>query len=570
MGVMTTGLARIAPAFHPPVMPQLTEATVTAAGLPVEPFVTMHVELLRVTPKGKWHVPGTDTHRCTHVTRVFGYRPASLPVQQVSVLGEHDLCGSCAHQVRVPGPAGALYMAAGLIVAATQWVAELERLAPSMGWLDVARWSRQTPFGPPDPIPALLAGLKGARGIARHRAAAVTAWDRLRQRTDAAMAVARQAAGPPGLRVLAARARDLLLRDRTTLGEAQILEAIVGGARRVLYEPELPRHALDAWLKAVAADGDLIAGHRAMLAAVETRLGNAEVRDVSLLPAPALTAATGHASPAAWAAVEFQLVRRHVVDGWCTRLAAALHDGHLHSGDGDQLLLVVGWPIINEPDREVAYLTQYPVLASAVLTTRYRNPSPSTQIVPWAVVLRVPAFAAGHAPAHRSNYLHAEAGLVLPADIPVDDRDVRALLRSAAGYLPGDSTNDPSGPLPDVAAWRAGSGPATDLREWAAEHGDYHWHLPQRWRWIPAEDHRTSGPGSAQLLQQLCQALQRHTVVLVIAAGEPGALDQVELVVSPDAVDPGTGALTYRPYNLPGCPTVTVPWRRIVALYDAW
>ncbi|MEV6927570.1 hypothetical protein AB0M46_24130 [Dactylosporangium sp. NPDC051485] len=570
MAVTTTGSARIAPAFRPPVLPQLTEATVTAAGLPAEPFAAMHLDLVRVSPKGKWHAPGTDTHRCTHVTRVFGYRPVGLPVQQVSVLGEHDLCSSCAHQLRVPGPAGALHITAGLIVAAAQWVAEFERLAPAMGWLDVARWSRQTPFDPPDPIPALLAGLKGARGFAAHRAAAVTAWDRLRRRADAAVAVARQAAGPPGLRVLAARARDLLLRDRATLDEAHILEAIAGGARRMLYEPELSRHALDAWLQAVAADGDLTAGHAAMLAAVETRLGNAEVRDVSLLPTQALTAATGHASPAAWAAAEYRLVRRHVVDAWCTRLAAALHDGHLHSGDGDQLLLVAGWPIINDPDREVAYLTQYPVLASAVVATRYRNPIPPPQTVPQAVVLRVPVFAAGHAAAHRSNYLHAEAGGVVPAGTPVEDRAVRALLRSAAGYLPQDSTGDPDGPLPAVVAWRAGSAPATDLRAWATERDGHHWHLPQRWRWIPAEDHQTSGPGSGQILQQLCQALQHYTAVLVLAAGEPDALDQVELVVSPEAVDPDTGALTYRPHDLPGCPTVTVPWRRIVAVHDAW
>lgn len=115
-----------------------------------------------------------------------------------------------------------------------------------------------------------------------------------------------------------------------------------------------------------------------------------------------------------------------------------------------------------------------------------------------------------------------------------------------------------------------GPGPATDLRAWATEHDGHHWHLPQRWRWIPAEDHHTSGPGSAQILQQLCQALHHYTAVLVLAAGEPDALDRVELVVSPEAVDPDTGALTYRPHDLPGCPTITVPWRRIVAVHDAW
>ncbi|WP_433221440.1 hypothetical protein ACQP00_20645 [Dactylosporangium sp. CS-047395] len=306
-----------------------------------------------------------------------------------------------------------------------------------------------------------------------------------------------------------------------------------------------------------------------MFAAVEARLGEAEVRDVSLLPVPPLTAAAGHASPAAWAAAEYQLLRTHVVDIWSSRLAAALHDGHLSSGDGEQLLLIVGWPIVNEPDREIAYPTQYPVLADAVVATRYSTPIPAPQAIPQAisqaVVLRVPASAAGHAVAHRSDYLHAVPGASVATGAVVHDRDVRVLLRSAAGYLPHDDVGDPAGPLAPVAAWRAAAGPATDLRAWATEHGGHHWNLPQRWRWIPADTPRTGGLGSAALLQQLCQALRSSAVVLVLAAGEHDALDRVELLVCPEAVDPDTGALTYRPHDLPGCPTITVPWRRIIA-----
>lgn len=251
------------------------------------------------------------------------------------------------------------------------------------------------------------------------------------------------------------------------------------------------------------------------------------------------------------------------------RLRAALHDGQAHCGNGEQLLLVAGWPITSEPDREVAYLTQYPVLAQAVITGRYRHPQPSLQRIPWAVVLRVPAFAAGHAAAHHSDYLYAKPGAVVPGDT-VDERDIRALLRPAAGYLPEDCAGDGTGPLPPVTAWRADAGPGDDLRQWAREHGDYHWHLPQRWTWIPADDPHPAGPGSAQMLQQLCRALHRHTVVLVTAAGEADALQRLELLVSPQAVDPDTAALTYRPYDLPDCPTVTVPWRRIIGLHDAW
>jgi len=48
----------------------------------------------------------------------------------------------------------------------------------------------------------------------------------------------------------------------------------------VYGKPALAPLAFDAWLRAVAADGDLAAGHTAMLDAVEGRLGAAEVRDV--------------------------------------------------------------------------------------------------------------------------------------------------------------------------------------------------------------------------------------------------------------------------------------------------
>jgi hypothetical protein len=125
--------------------------------------------VLRTSPKGKWHVSGPDTDRCPYVARVFGYHPADLPTQPVAVLGEYDWCSHCVHRVGLPGPAGTLYTVAGPIVAAAEWVTALEEQAPGMDWLEVARWTCRTPFGAPDPMPDLLAGLSGARGWARHR-----------------------------------------------------------------------------------------------------------------------------------------------------------------------------------------------------------------------------------------------------------------------------------------------------------------------------------------------------------------------------------------------------------------
>lgn len=132
MTAATIGSARIAPAFHPPAVPTLTEQSLAAVGLPLEPFAQMTIELVRASAKGKWHVPGTGIGRCSHLTRAFGYGPASLPEQQVNVLGELDMCSACAGGVRLPGPAGALHVAAGLVVATATWVTELERLAGAM------------------------------------------------------------------------------------------------------------------------------------------------------------------------------------------------------------------------------------------------------------------------------------------------------------------------------------------------------------------------------------------------------------------------------------------------------
>src|SRR6266545_2401393 len=442
MGVAVAGPARTGPYFAAPTAPTLTAEALARVGLSAQPFAALTIDVVRTSPKGKWHVPGEGLNRCQHLTRAYGYHATAraLPVQPVSVLGDYDFCRWCAHRVTPPGPVAVLYAAARWIVAASAWVADLETRAPGMDWLDVARWSARTPFEP-DPVTDLLAGLAGARGWARHRLAAHGVWTTLRERADAAFATGRQAAGPPGLRALAARARDLLSADAGTRCEAHLIEAIGGVDRRDIWRPDLFAQALDAWLSALAADGDARTGHTAMSAAVEARYGNAPVRDVSLLPDPALTPPDGHTSPAGWAAAEYTAVHRRLVAGWCTRLNTLLHEAP--DRDAHRLLLVAGWPITSSRDREVAYLTRYPVLDRAVAA----DPDPA---------------------------------------------QVRELLRRAAGFLSADTSLDPDA-LPQVAGWRAETGRPTDLRGWIVD-GGHGWNLPARWRWIPDRaDGRAAG-----------------------------------------------------------------------------
>src|SRR6266545_2248654 len=230
MGVAVAGPARTGPYFAAPTAPTLTAEALARVGLSAQPFAALTIDVVRTSPKGKWHVPGEGLNRCQHLTRAYGYHATAraLPVQPVSVLGDYDFCRWCAHRVTPPGPVAVLYAAARWIVAASAWVADLETRAPGMDWLDVARWSARTPFEP-DPVTDLLAGLAGARG-----------W-----------------------------ARDLLSADAGTRCEAHLIEAIGGVDRRDIWRPDLFAQALDAWLSALAADGDARTGHTAMSAAVE-------------------------------------------------------------------------------------------------------------------------------------------------------------------------------------------------------------------------------------------------------------------------------------------------------------
>src|SRR5205814_1367300 len=68
---------------------------------------------------------------------------------------------------------------------------------------------------------------------------------------------------------------------------------------------------------------------------------------------------------------------------WCARLTAVLHTPP--DGDTRRLLLVAGWPITSSRDKEVAYLTQYPVLDRAVAAGRDPVGYPTPEQVPWVV-----------------------------------------------------------------------------------------------------------------------------------------------------------------------------------------
>jgi hypothetical protein len=207
-----------------------------------------------------------------------------------------------------------------------------------------------------------------------------------------------------------------------------------------------------------------------------------------------------------------------------------------------------------------------------VITARDIDPVPAPDEIPWAVVLRVPAFAAEHAAAHRSDHLSARAGgTTLTRGQPADPRELRDLLRVAARYLAADAEEDPSTGLPAVVDWRAGVYHRTDLDAWASA-GGHIWDLPPRWQWIPNEATDSDGPNGTATLSHLVHGLRQRgePAVLHLAAGQPDALNPVDVVVHPRTIETGPSGvnLVYAPWSLPNCPTVRVPIHRIIAISD--
>jgi hypothetical protein len=542
------------------------------AGLPSERLARVLVNLVRLSQTGKWHVaPVTDRAwaRCSHLSRAV-YDGRALPVQRVSLLGGYDLCGVCAARLEVPGPAGAYLAVSRLIVAAGAWVDALEKAAPAADWLAYARWTALTPFSRSAVMPALIAALKGARGWTDCRAAAQTAWQRLRQRADAGWETARQAAGPPGLRVHAARARDRAGADRVTREESQLIAAIATRPDPWQYSicPDPWDAASSAWLAAVSADGDVNAARTAMLVAVEKHYGHAQVRDVALLPSPAIAPGAAYCSPAMWAQAEYRLLRHAIVAGWCNRLEAGLAPTQHESSDQWRLLLVTGWPLTHEPDREIAYLAQYPELARATDLTRDRSYGQAHP--PWAVVLHVPGFAAEHALTHRSDYHSAVAGPVVPAGSQPGLADVRALLRRACYYVAEDAADDPGQPLPWVAAQRdefRRRSYRTDFASWI-DSGAKAWDLPSGWSWIPGPDDGTDGASScAEILPHLHAAFSHHPLRLYLAAGPHDSLQRAEMRARLQDVNSGTRSFSYvADQDMAADLPTTVPFRRLIAV----
>lgn len=324
------------------------------------------------------------------------------------------------------------------ILAARAWTQAFEAGAPAAGWPAYARWTARTPFTG-EGVLVTITELARDPVRAATSAAATRVWQQLWSRTEAARQRARQSAGPPGLRAHAAAACALVAAQQVTFTENELIGAISERPRRRGRPVPAPAWgaASRAWTGAFSLDADLAAARTALTEAIEQIYGTAPVRDIALLPSPAITAGEGFSSPAAWAQAEYRALRQAVALGWCQRLDAALAQVEPEAADVPgkwRLPLITGWPLVAERDRELAYLACYPEMGR-VQTTAAAS-SDQDQLPKVTVLLHVPGFAAQHAAAHRSPHFTALAGPVIPASSAPSPAQVRDLIRRASTIYP--------------------------------------------------------------------------------------------------------------------------------------
>ena len=550
----------------------VTAEEIRAAGMNPAPLETVTVPLTRLTAAGKWHVQPAAVRawgsHCPHLDRAAGYgrNRLDLPAADMPVLAHYDLCMRCAAAFEPRGPAGAYWRAAVLLVRAAAWVAQLEQVARAADWLDYSRWTAVTPFGPPDLMDQSLDRLKGARGWAAPRADARNAWLRLHQRAEAAWQEARTTAGPPGFRVRAASARDELSRCPDIRRQSLALAAITGDTLPACPDPWASSSR--AWLRAAAEDGPGADARAALAKALDDLLGGRPVRDVSLLPCPPSATGGLFCSPAQWAQHEFRTLLARVAAVWAGRLETALeaydHDRH---ADAQRLLLVIGWPLLSSAVSDIAYITQFPQLASGPVFTggRYSDHGrPAT-----AVVLRVPAWAAHHA-----GMSMAGCHDFISAAAPAGNRDQElraawALLRQHSSlFVAQEAVDDPPG-LPEAtvraraAARRRACRP--EFEAWCRL-GTGDSYPPGNWIWVPGDSPADAAADGA-VLGRLAE-VWRLTVEITVMAGPGGELTEETFPAYLADVDAPSGVLRYQTELDDDAPAYDIPLRRLVKIAE--
>ena len=294
------------------------------AGLPGGPLAAVRLDVVRITPTGKWHpvLPGGPGAGCARVRRAVD-EGRTLVRRQAGLLTGLGLCRACAAQIRPPGRAGAYLDLARHIIAARAWTQELEEAAPHADWPACVRWTARTPFARQNVL-ALLHTLGGDPDWQLARNAATAAWQQLWARANAAHAQGRLAAGPPGLRAHAAAARAVVAAQHDTVMENELIAAIRGGPDWWKASAPAPAWGVASRAELARTPDAPAPGHEPGSASgAIVVLPGFTARHAAAHQSPNLTATAGPVVPASSAPSPDQI-------GALIRYAAAIHAGRTH------------------------------------------------------------------------------------------------------------------------------------------------------------------------------------------------------------------------------------------------
>lgn len=417
-----------------------TETALRGAGLPAGALASIQLDLVRLSPAGKWHpVPAGGPGSCCPVVRRAAAAGRELTRQRAGMLDDLALCRTCTAQIRLPGLPGAYLMVVRYVIAARRWLDAFEAAAVR-DWPAWVRWTARTPLGVPL-IPPAIAALTRDQAWREPAAAAQAAWSGLARRAAAASDLAREAAGQPGLPDHAAAACAIAGAHQDTYPEAHLLSAISapgswdGGTCGQGWQ-----EAARAWAGKLRLDADLDAARSSLASALELVYRDAPVRDMSLLPPPARYPGAGFATPADWADAEYRALRQAIAGNWAQRLEEALAgviDHDENAASRWRLLLITGWPLTAGRDQDLAYLARYPELDRVDVRPEIAV-GDRERIIRATVLLHVPGFAARHAVAHASPFFRASAGALLPRGVNPAPSQVAELVQQAVReHAPG-------------------------------------------------------------------------------------------------------------------------------------
>ncbi|MFD5123629.1 hypothetical protein [Streptomyces sp. NPDC058385] len=432
-----------------PQVANLSRPDLERVGAAVPGVLSAVVLVARPGRKGKrWHLP-YSRERSLDSCRFAPAGGPGAPMRLIDVLP--DICSHCRCRVALPAPQAALWQACAEVVRADRHVHALDETQPRT-WLGYARGLAASCQHQDEQIRSLLAPWLADQTVGDQARTVLAAWARVRRADAAALAAFRRDCPGAELSVAVGTACHQVLKGHEVREQSSALARAVRGG----YGWTVVPHQVvgRAWHDARAQGACPDVAERAAMTALEGVWGIPEVRvrDVSALAGTLATQAQEYSSPAQWADAEFEARWRSFVGFCCHQLEEALRSVQPRP-EGLRLLLVDGWPLVADADRDLAFLAQWPPVGAKMPTqfddSWYEDHGSHRDF--WrhtgyetgcAVVLAVPEYAA-----ERALQDGLGGRIVAGPSLPQGQRDMveaeaRGLLRRAYPLLADDLACD--------------------------------------------------------------------------------------------------------------------------------